>query len=146
MLRADDPAPCRGCCLLADQLPELAHLHARETTLVMVSRAPLTQIEAFRLRMGWSVPWVETTDSLNQDMGRGTHGPGFSVFFREGDAVFHTYGCTARETERATTVWGLLDMTPMGRQEDWQEAPPWVPQGPAYRWWKLHDEYGAGSA
>ncbi len=106
----------------------------------------MAQILAFRDRMGWTLPWVEAEAQFGEDMGHGAHGPGFSVFFRKGDEVFHTYGCTARETERATTVWGLLDMTPMGRQETWQEAPAWVPQGPPYRWWRLHDAYTGGTA
>lgn len=141
MLRAADPAPCPGCGLLVDQLPNLAHLHARDTTLTLVSRAPLSEIEAFRARMGWPLPWVETTDGFNADFGMGRHGPGFTVFIRQGNAIFHSYACTARETERTTTIWGLLDMTPMGRQELWQDAPAWVPQSPPYEWWNLHDAY-----
>jgi predicted dithiol-disulfide oxidoreductase (DUF899 family) len=125
-----------------DQLPHPAHLHARDTTLVVASAAPLSQIVAFKARMGWSVPWVEAGGAFGEDMGHGPRGPGFSVLSRQGDGIFHSYGCSAREVERATTVWGLLDMTPMGRQEDWQEAPGWVPQEPPYRWWRLHDSYG----
>lgn len=143
MLREADPSPCSGCGMLADQLPHLAHLHARDTTLVMVSKAPLAEIVAFAARMGWDVPWVETTDSFSPDFGMGNHGPGFTVFIHDRGAVFHSYACTARETERAVTVWGLLDMTPMGRQEVWQDAPDWVPQSEPYRWWRLHDGYEA---
>ncbi len=141
MLRPADPRPCPGCSLLADQVPHLSHLHARDTTFTMVSKAPLAEIEAFRARMGWSFPWVETTDSFSPDHGMGDHGPGFSVFFRDAGGVFHTYATTDRGTEAALTVWGLLDMTPMGRQENWQDAPSWVPQGNPFEWWRLHDEY-----
>ncbi len=143
MLRAADPAPCPGCGMLADQLPHLSHLHARDTALTLVSRAPLAEIEAFRSRMGWQLPWAETLDSFNADFGMGTHGPGFTVFIRDGGAIYHSYTCTARETERAATVWGLLDMTPLGRQELWQAAPAWVAQTAPYQWWRLHDEYAA---
>lgn len=141
MLRPADPAPCPGCALLVDQLPHLSHLHARDTTLTLVSIAPLAEISAFKARMGWTVPWVQTTDSFSPDFGMGPIGPGFTVFIRQGDDIFHTYRCTGRETERTTTVWGLLDMTPMGRQETWQEAPDWVPQAAPYQWWRLHDQY-----
>jgi predicted dithiol-disulfide oxidoreductase (DUF899 family) len=123
MLRPADPAPCAGCALLGDQVPHLSHLHARDTTLTFVSRAPLAEILAFRHRMGWTMPWAET------------------IFIRSGDHIHHSYSTTGRGTEGATTVWGLLDMTPMGRQEQWQEAPDWVPQGAPYAWWRLHDRY-----
>lgn len=141
MLRPADPAPCPGCCMLADQLPDLAHLRARDTALTLVSRAPLAEILAFRARMGWSLPWAETTDSFNRDFGMGERGPGFTVFVRDGDSLWHSYATTGRGTEGATTVWGLLDMTPMGRQEAWQDAPAWVPRKPPYAWWRLHDSY-----
>ncbi len=144
MLRADDPAPCSGCSLVIDQLPHLSHLHARDTSLVVASMTPIAQIAAFKARMGWTVPWVEAEGAFGEDMGHGPRGPGFSVFIRHGAEIFHSYGCSSREVERATTVWGLLDMTPMGRQEDWQNAPGWVPQGPPYRWWRLHDSYPVG--
>jgi predicted dithiol-disulfide oxidoreductase (DUF899 family) len=141
MLRENDPAPCPGCSMLADELPELAHLHARNTTLVMVSNAPLAQMLAFRQRMGWAVPWFETRDSFTPDHGYGRHGPGYSVFIRQGDAVFYTYGCTDRGTEIVGGTMSMLDITPMGRQEDWEQSPDWVPKSPPYQWWRLHDEY-----
>ncbi len=141
MLRPADPSPCSGCGMLADQVPNLAHLHARDTTFTMVSKAPLAEILAFRARMGWTFPWVETTDSFNTDHGMGERGPGFTVFFLDANRVYQTYATTDRGTETALTVWGLLDMTAMGRQEDWQDAPEWVPQGAPFQWWRLHDEY-----
>ncbi len=141
MLGANDPSPCPGCGILVDQLPHPAHLHARDTTLTLVSTAPLAEIEAFKARMGWTLPWVETTDRFGLDHGMGARGPGFSVYIKDVGAIYHTYSTTGRGTEGATSVWGLLDMTPMGRQENWQDAPAWVPQSPPYQWWRLHDEY-----
>ncbi len=141
MLKEDDPAPCPGCSMLADELPRLEHLHARNTTLVMVSHAPLSQIRAFAARMGWPVPWFESRDSFTPDHGYGTHGPGYSVFIRQGDQVFYTYGCTDRGTEMVCGTMAMLDMTPMGRGEVWQDAPAWVEQNQPYQWWRLHDEY-----
>jgi predicted dithiol-disulfide oxidoreductase (DUF899 family) len=143
MLRPADPSPCSGCSMVADQLPHLSHLHARDTTLTLVSRAPIAEILAFRDRMGWTMPWAETTDSFNRDFGMGERGPGFTVFFRDGGGIYHSYATTGRGNESVPTVWGLLDLTPMGRQEAWQDAPAWVPQTAPYAWWRLHDGYGA---
>lgn len=141
MLRPADPAPCPGCAMTADEMPHLSHLNARDTTLTFVSRAPLAEILAFRARMGWTLPWAETTDSFSRDFGMGDYGPGFTVFIRDGGTVWHSYSTTGRGTELVAGTWGLLDITPMGRQEDWQEAPDWVPQTPPYAWWRLHDSY-----
>ena len=79
MLAKDDPAPCTGCAMVGDQIPHLAHLHARDTTLVFVSRAPIEQITAFRERMGWSLPWVASDDDFQADLGI-TDGFGVDVF------------------------------------------------------------------
>ncbi len=141
MLTPGDAHPCSGCSMVIDQIPHLSHLQARDTTFAVTSAAPLAEIDAFKARMGWTLPWVEGTEAFNLDCGMGMRGPGFSVFLRADDRVFLTYTCTGREIERVTTVWGLLDMTPMGRQESWQDAPDWVPQGAPYAWWRLHDEY-----
>lgn len=141
MLKPADPAPCSGCGMVADSVPHLAHLRARQTSFVMVSRAPISEIEAFRARMGWQLPWVESRDDFNADFGiRG--GFGINVFLRDGSAVYRTYATTGRGVEDLGSVWGLLDITPFGRQEAWQEAPAGTPQSEPYRWWRLHDEYG----
>ncbi|MDW4496597.1 DUF899 domain-containing protein [Sulfitobacter sp. D35] len=143
MLRPADPAPCTGCSMVGDQIPHLAHLHARDTSLVFVSRAPITEIAAFRDRMGWAMPWYTTQDSFNADHGV-DGGFGVNVFYRDGDDVFRTYFTTARAAESLGTVWSFLDLTPLGRQEKWEDAPEGSPQTPPYRWWRLHDEYEAG--
>ncbi len=140
MLKRDDPAPCNGCGMVADQLPHLAHLHARDTSLVLVSRAPADQIEAFQTRMGWSLPWVESADDFNADFDV-TGGFGFNVFVRDDAAIYRTYFTNGRGVETLGTVWTLLDLTPFGRQENWQDAPAGTPQSAPYQWWRLHDEY-----
>lgn len=140
MLRPADPDPCPGCAMFADGLPHLAHLHARNTSLVLVSRAPLVEIEAFKARMGWTMPWVETRDGFNADFGV-TGGFGLNVFLREGGTIWRTYFTTGRGVEALGSVWSLLDLTPYGRQETWQDAPAGTPQNEAYHWWRLHDEY-----
>ena len=140
MLKPADPAPCSGCSMFADSLPNLAHLHARETSLVMVSDAPIAEISAFQNRMGWDIPWVESLGKFNADMGiRG--GFGVNVFLRKDDGIYRTYATSGRGVEDLGSVWGLLDVTAFGRQESWQVAPEGTPQSAPYVWWRLHDEY-----
>lgn len=142
MLKPQDPSPCTGCCMFVDQIGHLAHLHARDTSLALVSKAPIAEIEAFRARMGWTVPWYETTDSFNEDHDV-DGGFGLNVFLREGDGIFRTYFTSGRGIESIGPVWSSLDRTPLGRQEEWEDSPEGVEQTPPYRWWRLHDEYDA---
>jgi predicted dithiol-disulfide oxidoreductase (DUF899 family) len=144
---------CDGCSLFADQVTHLAHLHARDTSFALVSRAPIEKIEAYRKRMGWTLPWFSWfgTD-FGVDFGTSPDTPqegtyqdgesfGLSVFIREGDEVSRTYFTTRRGTETVGPVWTFLDLTPLGRQEEWEDSPPGYPQGPPYDWWRRHDEY-----
>ena len=73
-------------------------------------------------------------------------GFGLSVFLRDGDEVFRTYFTTQRGVEALGSVWTFLDLTPLGRQEEWEDSPPGRPQGPPYTWWRYHDEYDDGDA
>ncbi len=141
MLKPADPAPCSGCAMFADSLPDLSHLHARDTSLAMVSEAPIDEIADFKERMGWAMPWVESLGTFNADMGiRG--GFGINVFLLDGSEVYRTYATNGRGVEDLGSVWGLLDITAFGRQEHWQEATQGTPQSEPYQWWRLHDEYG----
>ena len=72
--------------MFADQIPNLAHLHARDTSLVLVARAPLTEIEALKARLGWQLPFVSTGEAFNRDFGV-TTGFGLNVFLREDGAI-----------------------------------------------------------
>ena len=134
-------AGCRGCSMFVDQIGHLAHLHARDTSFALVSRAPLAHIERYRERMGWTLPWYS---SFGSDFGV-TRNDGetfdLSVFLRDGDTVFHTYFTSGRGTEALGSVWTLLDLTPLGRQEEWEDSPPGYPQTPPYQWWRRYDEY-----
>ena len=138
-------AGCPGCSLVVDNIGHLAHLHARDTSLTLVSRAPLANLESYKRRMGWTVPWFSSAGSdFNDDFGVTTaEGEifGLSVFLREGDSVFHTYFTTARGVEVLASNFTLLDMTPFGRQEEWEDSPAGWPQTPPYEWWRRHDEY-----
>ena len=138
-------AGCDGCSMVADQVPHLAHLHARDTSFAMVSLAPIERIEAYRERMGWQIPWYSSAGTdFNRDFGVTTDGNerfGLSVFIREGDEIFRTYFTGGRGVETLGTVWTFLDLTPLGRQEDWEDSPDGYPQTPRYEWWRRHDEY-----
>jgi predicted dithiol-disulfide oxidoreductase (DUF899 family) len=138
-------AGCDGCSMVADQISHLAHLRARDTSFAMVSLAPIEKIEAYRRRMRWEIPWYSSEASdFNRDFGLTTDDGeifGLSVFVREGDDVFRTYFTSGRGVETLGTVWTFLDLTPLGRQEDWEDSPQGYPQTPRYEWWRRHDEY-----
>jgi predicted dithiol-disulfide oxidoreductase (DUF899 family) len=152
---------CPGCTGYVDALGDLSLLHAQDTTFVVVSRAPLAKLEAYKASKGWSIPWYSSFGSdfnydfhvtLDENVApvqynyrdkaelEARNGPnamegeehGLSVFFRVGDDVFHTYSAYARGTESLTDAYSLLDMTPYGRQQDFEDSPPGWPQKPTY--------------
>lgn len=153
MLGPDMAEGCTGCSFLADNMPShLEHLNSRQTTFILVSRAPFSKIEEFKKRMGWTFPWYSSFDSdfnydfhasLDEDMApreynfRSQSGPmkgempGLSVFLagQEGE-VFHTYSTYARGLDRLLSSNQLLDSTKLGRLD--------AENGD----WKLHDQYG----
>jgi predicted dithiol-disulfide oxidoreductase (DUF899 family) len=137
--------PCTGCSSFTDNIGDLAHLRARDTSLALVSRAPQAEIRAFQQRMGWAVPWYSSFRSdFNDDFGTTTdegESFGLSVFLRDGDRVYRTYFTAARGVDRLRIDFNLLDLTPLGRQEDWEDSPAGWPQTPPYAWWRKHDEY-----
>jgi predicted dithiol-disulfide oxidoreductase (DUF899 family) len=151
-------AGCVGCSCVVDQIGHLAHLNARDASFAIVARAPIARIEVYRQRMGWTVPWVSSfgTD-FNPDFGVGPKDPqpeahqdgetfGLSVFLRDDDSVYRTYFTSRRGVEHLGSVWTLLDLTPYGRQETWEDSPKGWPQGAPYAWWRRHDEYEGTAA
>jgi predicted dithiol-disulfide oxidoreductase (DUF899 family) len=143
-------AGCDGCSMVVDQIGHLAHIHARDTSFVLVSRAPFANIAAYRQRMGWSIPWYSSAESdFNVDFGVTTETGesfGLSAFLREGADVYRTYFTNRRGVEALGSVWTFLDLTPLGRQETWEDSPEGYPQTPPYEWWRRHDEYGDAPA
>lgn len=136
---------CRGCSLGADQVSDLAHLNARDTTLVYASRAPLADITRLKARMGWKMPWYSFAGTFDSDFGvHEWHG--HNVFFRDGKRIFRTYFTNNRGDEALGTTWSYLDITPLGRQEVWEDSPNGYPQTPTYKWWNWKDNYGADAA
>ncbi|MCE8011521.1 DUF899 domain-containing protein [Billgrantia desiderata] len=154
MFGPDWEAGCDGCSWVVDAMTHPAHLNARDTSLVLVSRAPLEKLQRYQARMGWQHPtWFSSLNgSFNQDMGVTScncHAPdtdrgerhGISVFLRDGERVFRTYFSGKRGVEYLGSLWTYLDLTPYGRQETWEESPPGWPQTPPYVWNRRHDEY-----
>ena len=138
-------AGCDGCSMFVDNLGHPAHLNARDTTLALVSATTVADIERYRKRMGWTIPWYSLAgNDFNADCGV-TAGFGLSVFLRDGDAVYRTYFTTGRAVEAIGTNWALLDLTPLGRQENWEDSPEGYPQEPPYQWWRRHDEYDSAA-
>jgi predicted dithiol-disulfide oxidoreductase (DUF899 family) len=148
MFGPDWDAACPGCTATVDELSGgvLAHLRSRDTAFALVSRAPLAKIEAYRTSQGWTVPWYSSYGSdfnydfqvsLDQSVPqveynyrpepdllggeRSSEMPGNSCFLREDNEIFHTYSTYARGTEYIGNAYTMLDLTALGRQEDWEE-------------------------
>jgi predicted dithiol-disulfide oxidoreductase (DUF899 family) len=160
---------CSSCSASVDEISDgvIAHLHARETTFALVSRAPIAKLEAYRRRRGWTIPWYSSNGgdfnydfhvTLDESIAplelnfrtraeieaspsvawvlrakQPIEIPAISCFLREGDDVFHTNTTYARGTEYVAGAYTFLDMTALGRQEDWEEPKgrAAVPHGPA---------------
>ncbi len=162
-------AGCTVCSSITDTIAANAvHLAARDVTMLLVSRAPLERLQAYKERMGWSLDWVSAGASdFNRDLGfthteeelrpflEGeippavkemaersgtdvagyvTEGPGLSAYALWDGTVYRTYVTTARGLEPAMAYYGLLDRTPMGRDEG----------GDQPFWLRRHDEYETG--
>jgi predicted dithiol-disulfide oxidoreductase (DUF899 family) len=159
-----DPAwekGCPGCTGYIDALGDLSMLNERDTSFVLISRAPLKKLQGYAKSKDWNWPWYSSFGSdFNYDFhvtldesvrpveydyrskaemeARKVPNPtkgeehGLSVFFRIDQEVFHTYSAYARGTESLTDAYTLLDRTPYGRQEDFEDSPPGWPQKPTY--------------
>jgi predicted dithiol-disulfide oxidoreductase (DUF899 family) len=133
---------CPGCSLVADQVAHPAHLNARDTTLAFVSRAPQANIGRLKARMGWeAIPWYTLTDDFDADFGvHEWHGT--NAFYRDDeDRIYRTYFVNNRGDEPMGGTWAYLDITALGRQEEWEDSPDGYPQTKPYYWWRRHDEY-----
>jgi predicted dithiol-disulfide oxidoreductase (DUF899 family) len=121
---------CPGCTAFTNSIPPIGpdRLAGRGVTWVTVSDMPLAQIEEYKRRMGWTVPFVSSKGtSFAQDCGAGA-GLMLSVFLRDGEAVYRTCQTTSRGVDRILWVHNVLDLTPYGRQEAWEDSPPGWPQ------------------
>ncbi len=144
MYGPDAQAGCPGCSWVTDATPHPAHLHARDTSLVMISRASIEKLVTFRARMGWDVPWYSSLHSdFNYDF-NATNAEGenhvTSVFLRNGNDIYRTYYTDQRGVEYLGSHWTYLDLTPFGRQESWEDSPAGWPKQEKH-WIRRHDEY-----
>jgi predicted dithiol-disulfide oxidoreductase (DUF899 family) len=149
MFGPDWDTACPGCTASIDALSGtvLTHLRSRDTAFALVSRAPLAKLQKYQASRGWAIPWYSSHGSdfnydfqvtldksipqleynyraepeILDDGETSTEVPGMSCFLRDGDEVFHTYSTYARGTDITVTAYTLLDMTALGRQEDWEE-------------------------
>lgn len=138
-------SPCTGCSMMVDNMGHQAHVQARNTSRVLVSLAPYEELEAYKKRMDWTLPWYSSAGSdFNADFGATLENGemfGLSVFLRGGDSIYRSYHTTLRGAEYLGSNFLYLDLTPMGRQEEWEDSPDYVPKTPPYQWWRKHDEY-----
>ena len=131
---------CYGCSMMADQVADVVHLNARDITFAYASRGSQAGIARLKTRMGWTMPWYTITDEWDADFGVDEY-HGTNAFCRDGDRVFRTYFLNNRGDEALGSTWSFLDMTALGRQEEWEDSPEGYPRTPAYAWWNYHDAY-----
>ena len=143
MLSPNSDHVCPGCSRFSDDLGGIEHLPARRTSFVMVSRAPLARIEAVKARFKWRFDWYSCEGTtFHEDFVTAHKAPyGLSVFIRQNERVFLSYFTTGRGIELASNSFQLLDLTPWGRQEAWQDLPDDVPREDAHSWLKLSDHF-----
>jgi len=123
---------CPGCTHFTNNVVDLDTLQTAGVSWATVSNMPLDQIERYAVRMGWTMPFVSSHGTtFADDCGAGA-GFMLSVFLRDRDDVYRTYCTTARGVDRLVFVNSILDLTPYGRQEDWEDSPPGWPQHPTY--------------
>ena len=125
---------CPGCTFFTDNVPvpALATMAGRGVSWATVSDMPLAQIEAYKAQKGWTLPFVSSHGtSFAADCGAGG-GFMLSVFLRDGEDIYRTYSTTSRGVDRLVFYNSLMDLTPYGRQEDWEDSPPGWPQHPTY--------------
>ena len=160
-----DPAwdkGCSGCTGFVSALGDLSLLNKRDTTFVVISRAPLAKLDAYKAEKKWSITWcssfstdfnydfhvtldpqiapveynyrnkAETAAAQGHAVTMEGEAHGLSVFFRIDEDVFHTYSVYARGCESLTDTYRLLDTTPYGRQQEFEKSPPGWPQKPTY--------------
>ncbi|NAS24378.1 DUF899 domain-containing protein [Herbidospora sp. NEAU-GS84] len=125
---------CPGCTKFTDNVPAgaLASLAEKGVSWATISNMPLQQIEAYKAERGWTLPFLSSNGTtFSDDCGAG-RGFMLSVFLRDGDRVYRTYNTTSRGVDRLVFTHNFLDLTPWGRQEDWEDSPVGWPQYPTY--------------
>ena len=158
-----EPAPsqCEGCTFFNGQVRELSYLHNRNITYAVLCQGPYEESVRYRDFMGWTMPWYSSEPSVEHLLSGRTIGKFHLVcYLRDGDRVFETYWTNGRGAEAMDNNLALMDLTPYGRQEAWEDSPPDWPQGsimdtlrlagrPIAQWSRLEaggsDDLGTGS-
>jgi predicted dithiol-disulfide oxidoreductase (DUF899 family) len=123
---------CPGCTAFTNNVTDLDDLAENGVSWATVSNMPLAQIEAYRTRMGWTMPFVSSRGtSFADDTGAGGAFM-LTAFLRDGDDVYRTYSTTNRGVDRLMFIHNILDLSPYGRQQDWEDSPRGWPQHPTY--------------
>ena len=127
-------AYCPGCTKVTDNVPvtALANLAADGVSWATVSNMPLAQIEAYKAKRGWTLPFFSSHGTSFATDSGADGGFLLSVFLRDGESVYRTYSTTQRGVDRLLFSHNILDLTAYGRQEDWEDSPAGWPQHPTY--------------
>jgi predicted dithiol-disulfide oxidoreductase (DUF899 family) len=123
---------CPGCTWFSSNVVNLDGLAENGVAWATVSNMPIAQIEAYKAKMGWTMPIASSRGTTFADDCGCAGYFGFSMFLRDGDDVYQTYFTKARGVDRLLFVNNLLDLAPYGRQEDWEDSPAGWPQHPTY--------------
>lgn len=136
-------SPCQGCSMVMDNIGHnLAHVKARNTNFIFTSPAPQNEIRTLQKKMEWNAPWYTDLDRKFADAFEVGRSFGINVFIRDDkDSIYRTYFTTNRGGELFDTNFRLLDITPYGRRENWEDSPEGWPQTEPYTWWRLPNEY-----
>ncbi|MEU6404243.1 DUF899 family protein [Streptomyces sp. NPDC046985] len=140
---------CPGCTGFTSQFTRLGFLDDYDARFVVVTQGPIDEALAYKRRVGNQMTWYSTAKSpFGTDVGAPPDG-GFAVnvFLRDGDCVYRTWHTDGRGTEQLSHTFGLIDLLPYGRQEQWQDSPEGWPQSPTYSRWATSQDtarlYGA---
>jgi predicted dithiol-disulfide oxidoreductase (DUF899 family) len=128
---------CPGCTGFTSQFTRHEFLDGWDARFVIVTQGPIDEALAYKAKVGNKMEWYSTANSpFGDDMGAPLGG-GFqvNVFLRDGDTVYRTYNTQGRGTEQLGYTFGLIDLLPYGRQEEWQDSPEGWPQSPTYSRW-----------
>jgi predicted dithiol-disulfide oxidoreductase (DUF899 family) len=123
---------CPGCTHFTNNVTDLANLADEGVSWATVSNMPIAQIEGYKAKMGWTMPFVSshgTTFSADTGAGRFFM---LNMFLRDGTGIYRTYATTARGVDRVLFANNILDLSVYGRQQDWEDSPAGWPQRPTY--------------
>jgi predicted dithiol-disulfide oxidoreductase (DUF899 family) len=125
---------CEGCTWCASQVGELAYLHSRDITYAVFCQGPYEESRRYYDFMGWEMPWYSALPSLDTLLvGRVINRMHIICYVRDGDRVFETYWTTLRGVEALDNSYALMDLTPFGRQEPWEDPDPSWPVFPGHQ-------------